>query len=231
MLQWPFRFFVAHVLALALVSASAARQPEAPVREAVERFLLEQTRGLGGEVSVDVGRLDPRNQLPPCKSLTPFLPAASRAWGRTTVGVRCEAPAKWSIYVPATVRVIGEYLVLARALSRGQIVGPDDLVRKRGDLTSDGRGALTDTTQAIGHPARVAVAAGQPLRREMLLLPPVVRRGEQVRVLTSGSGFSVANQGRSLNSAAEGQQVRVRLQSGKVLVGIARHDGVVEIKP
>lgn len=225
------RIVLSLLCAVTLSSMALARQPEEPVRSEVERFLANETRGLPGEVQVEAGALDARNQLPECARLTAFLPAGNRAWGHTTVGVRCEEPAIWTIYVPARIRVLAEYLVLARPLLAGQVIGPDDLERRRGDLADDGEGALVDTTQAVGFQARIAVAAGQPLRREMLRLPPVVRRGDPVRVLTRGPGFSVANQGKALNNAAEGQLVRVRLDSGKVLAGIARHDGVVEIDP
>lgn len=220
------------VLAAGLAAAAAcgAGQPAEPVREAVSGFLRDEAGGLPGRVDIEVGELDPRNQLPECARLQAFLPAASRAWGQTTVGVRCESPATWTIYVPARVRVHGEYLVLARPLRAGQIVGPEDLERRSGDLADDGDGALVDATQAIGHPARFAVAAGQPLRRDMLRLPPVVRRGDPVRVVSRGPGFAVANAGKALNNAAAGHVVRVRLDSGKVLSGIARHDGTVEIE-
>lgn len=213
----------------ALGPQAGARQPDAPVRETITSFLRAETAGLAGEVGIEVGAVDPANLLPPCTALAAFLPAGQRAWGAVSVGVRCEAPAPWTIYVPARVRVSGSYLVLARPLRPGQIVAPDDLARRLGDLAAEGDGAMLDAAQAIGRPARIAVAAGQPLRRDMLRLPPVVRRGEPVRVVSSGAGFAVANEGRALNDAAEGHSVRVRLESGRVLSGTARHDGVVEI--
>lgn len=217
--------------ALALPGGTQARQPEPPVREEVQRLLDEHTRGLAGEVLVTIGPIDPRNRLPECSTLEAFLPAGARAWGSTTVGVRCTAPIAWTIYVPVKVAVFGDYLVVSRPLQAGQLVTASDLARRHGDLASEGDGAMLDAARAIGLPARIAIAAGQPLRSDMLRIPPVVKRGEQVRVLTQGPGFSVANEGRALNDAAEGQIVRIRLGSGKVLVGTARHDGVVEVAP
>jgi len=228
----PPSAFLPLVAMLAGLSAEVpAKQPQPPVRRVVESFLHQQVDGLAGDVSVEVEDIDPLNHLPACDRLAAFMPNGRRAWGRTSVGVRCAAPVEWTIYVAATVRVIGEYLVLARPLRPGQIVSPDDLETRRGDLTSDGAGALIDSTQAVGYPARIAVSAGQPLKREMLRLPPVVRRGQQVRVVTTGQGFTVANEGHALNDAAAGQVVRVRLASGKVLSGTAGEDGAVRIAP
>lgn len=217
--------------ALALPTIAQARQPEQPVREEVQRLLDEHTRGFAGDVRLTIGPIDPRNRLPECANLNAFLPAGARAWGSTSVGVRCTAPIAWTIYVPAKVAVFGDYLVVSRPLQAGQLVTTSDLERRHGDLAAEGDGAMLDAARAVGLPARIAIAAGQPLRSDMLRIPPVVKRGEQVRVVTQGPGFSVANEGRALNDAAEGQQVRVRLGSGKVLVGTARHDGVVELAP
>ncbi len=232
----PMRFPTSALLPFAALLASLsaevpAKQPQPPVRRVVESFLHQRVDALAGEVSVEVEDIDTHNHLPPCDRLAAFMPNGRRAWGRTSVGVRCEAPVEWTIYVAARVRVVGEYLVLSKPLRPGQIVSPDDLETRRGDLATEGAGALIDSTQAVGYPARFAVSAGQPLKREMLRLPPVVRRGQQVRVLTTGRGFTVANEGRALNDAAAGQLVRVRLASGKVLSGTAGEDGAVRIAP
>lgn len=219
------------LLAIALAAPAAAQQNPAPVRDLVEQFLRMETAGLPGRVSLNVGTVDSRNQLPPCDRMEPFLPTGVRAWGRINVGVRCLQPATWTIYVPAQVAVEGDYLVIARPLRPGQIVGPSDLRRETGDLTEQPPSVLTDPTQAQGHAARYALAAGQPLRVEMLRLPPAVLQGQKVRVVSSGPGFQVSNEGVSLNTAAEGQVARVRLPGGQVLGGIARPGGVVEVQP
>ncbi|MCB1955016.1 MAG: flagellar basal body P-ring formation protein FlgA [Rhodocyclaceae bacterium] len=212
-----------------LPGPTEARQPPEPVKALVSRYLAERTAGLAGEIHISVDDLDPNNHLPPCSALAAFLPEGQRAWGNTTVGVSCQEPAPWTAYLTARVEVIGDYLVLARPLRAGQVVGPDDLSWQRGDLTSEGLDALTDATQAVGHPARIAVASGQPLKRAMLHLPPVVQRGQVVRVVTQGSGFSVSNEGKAMNSAGVGESVRVRLQKGRIVTGVAREDGIVDI--
>jgi flagella basal body P-ring formation protein FlgA len=208
-----------------------AQQDPMPVRREVEQLLRSASTGLPGQVNVSVGAVDGRNQLPPCERLEAFLPAGTRAWGRISVGVRCLQPAPWTIYVPAQVAVLGDYLVIAQPLRAGQIVGPGDLRRESGDLTEQPASVLTDPAQAQGHAARYALAAGQPLRAEMLRLPPAVQQGQKVRVVSGGPGFQVSNEGVALNTVGEGQVAQVRLPGGQVLSGIARPGGVVEIRP
>lgn len=219
------------VLCVALAAGSAdAQQALPPVRQAVADFLHQQTSGLPGKVGITVEGLDPQNQLPPCAELTPFLPPGTRAWGRINVGVRCESPVNWTAYVPAQIAVMGEYLITARPIRAGQIVSPADLERRAGDLASEAPNTLTDMTQAVGYSARYTIAAGNPLRADMLRLPQTVRQGQNVKVVGTGSGFTVTNEGHALNAAAAGEPVRVRLGNGQVVSGKARNDGTVELE-
>ena len=130
-----------------------ARQPVAPVRDAVEALLRTQTAGLRGEVSIETGRIDANNQLPACQHLEAFLPAGARAWGAVTVGVRCSAPAQWSLYVPSRVRVVADYLVVARRSARAPDARPGEHRARAGDVAALPGDVLTDAVQAVGHPA------------------------------------------------------------------------------
>lgn len=216
------------MLAAAAVPAHGQQSPQ-PVREAVSAFLERETRGLPGKVEISVGELQARNQLPPCASLEPFLPAGARAWGATNVGVRCDSPVTWTIYLPARVAVMTDYLVTARALMPGQIVSGADVAHRHGDLAAQPANTLTDAAQAVGHHTRYAVAAGQPVRAEMLRIPPAVRQGQTVKVVSKGPGFQVSSEGRALNNAAVGEAVRVRMASGQVVSGTAQAGAIVEV--
>lgn len=216
-------------LAGALPSASLAQQAPAPVQAAVSRFLEAETTGLPGRVQISVAPLDARNQLPACVSLVPFLPAGTRAWGQISVGVRCDSPVEWTAYLQARVTVIGDYLVTARPLRAGQILGPADLIRREGDLAALPEGTLTDLAQASGQTTRFAIPQGSPVRGDMLRIPPAVRQGQAVQVTTVGAGFRVSTEGVALNNAAPGEAVRVRIGGNQVISGTARPGGAVEV--
>ena len=219
------------VIYLALCSLpAAARQDPQPVRRAIEEFLRVQIKGLPGQASFSIGSLEALNNLTPCPVIDVALPAGARAWGRTSVVVRCQAENVWSIYVPVQVRVIGEYLLTARALSQGQVVVEADLARIRGDLTDLPAGVLTDAVQALGKVVAQSVTSGRPLRADMLRQVLVVQAGQSVKLTSSGPGFQVSGaEGRALANAAEGQVVQVRLVSGRIISGIARTGGAVEV--
>ena len=208
---------------------AVARQDPAPVKRAVEEFLRIQVAGLPGEASFSVGAVDANNQLAPCSGFDVSLPPGARLWGRCNVAVRCLGEPGWSVFVPVHVKVVGDYLVTARPLAQGQSLTALDLARQRGDLSNLPAGILTDEQQALGRSARLSIAAGRPLRGDMLQQPLVVQQNQTVKVVTGGPGFQVANEGRALNNGLAGQVVQVRLGNGQVVSGIARAGGIVEI--
>ncbi|KRB93343.1 flagellar basal body P-ring formation chaperone FlgA [Noviherbaspirillum sp. Root189] len=208
---------------------SPQRQDPAALRQVVEQFLRIQTAGLPGQVNLSVGQVDARSSLPACAAPEAFLPNGSRIWGRTTVGVRCTVPSPWTLYISATVQVVGDYIAAAVPLAQGQQVGPNDLVKLKGDLTSLPAGVITDTSQAIGRTMTTSLPAGTPLRNDALRSQAAVQQGQTVRVVSNGPGFSVATEGRALNNASEGQIAQARTASGQVVSGVAKTGGIVEV--
>ncbi|MBR0565949.1 flagellar basal body P-ring formation protein FlgA [Azoarcus sp. L1K30] len=208
---------------------SLAQQPPQPVEAAARQLLETETQGLPGRVEIHISPMDPRNQLPPCAAFKAFLPGGTRAWGQISVGVQCESPVTWQVYLQARIAVQASYLVTARPLRAGQIVGPADLSTRSGDLAALQDNTLTDATQAIGHRTRYALAQGQPVRGDMLRIPAAVQQGQNVKVVSRGEGFQVSSEGRAMNTAAPGEKVRVRMPNNQVVTGTASVDGSVEI--
>lgn len=220
------RFILLVCLATVIRLALAATDP---VIDLAERHARLQTQGLPGKVTINVGSLDPRTQLPPCSAHEAFTPPGARLWGKTHVGVRCLGPNTWSILVPVQITVTSQYVTTARPLAAGQVIQAGDLVTISGDLASQPTGVVTDTTAAIGKTLKNPLAAGQALRADQLLAPLVVRQGQMVRLISKGPGFSVSGEGKAINNAAEGQIVQIRMPSGQVVSGVAQADGTAEI--
>ncbi len=229
----PGRNAMVRHLVLALLSSAVglayANTTPQSLRDAVDRMLVAQTFGTNGKVAIEVGQPDPRLALAACTAIEAFLPVGTRAWGRLNAGVRCTSGANWTAYIPARVRVEGEYLVAARALGRGQVISDADFAFMRGDLTELPPNMITDPQQAIGQSVNVTLAAGQPLRSDWLRAPVAVQQGQTVKLFARGSGFSVSHDGRALATAQSGQNVQVRTGGGQVVSGVARPGGLVEV--
>jgi flagella basal body P-ring formation protein FlgA len=215
--------------ALSLATTTVARQDETALRKAVEQFLIDQSKGLPGEVNVTVGPLDPRLFLASCPGFETFLPQGNKAWGRTTVAVRCTEPAHWTLYISAMVHVNGDYVAAVTPLAQGQQVSDKDIAVVHGDLTALPPGIITSPSQAIGMTVARSVPAGMPVRQDALKSQQAVSSGQVVRLVSSGEGFSVSAEGRALSNAGEGQTVQARTVNGQVVSGIARLGGTVEV--
>ncbi len=216
-------------LAHAQTTPAAGRQNVNALRTVVEQFLRTQTAGLPGTVTVKVGAIDARTALAACPAPEAFLQPGARAWGKTTVGVRCTAPSNWTLYVQAQVNVQADYVAAALPLAQGQPIEQSQLVLMKGDIAAMPNGIITDMAQAIGRTPTVSLVAGTPLRQDTLRSRPVVQQGQAVRLVTSGNGFSVSAEGKAIGNASDGQIVQVRTPSGSVVSGTARSGGMVEV--
>ena len=219
---------LASPLALAQQGAPA-RQDLGAMRQVVEHYLQVQTAGLPGKVSINVGKLDQRMSLAACPSPEAFQQPGARAWGKTTVGVRCSAPALWTVYIQAQVSVVGEYVAAAVPLAQGKEIDTSQLAMVRGDIAALPNGVVTDFAQAVGRTSMVSLASGAPLRLDQLRSKPVVQQGQLVKIVSYGNGFSVSAEARAIGTAADGQVVQARTPAGAIISGLARAGGKVEV--
>jgi len=211
------------------ISGTEERQSPQELRDAVKQFLLRESTGLPGTVNIEVGSIDPRLNLAPCAALETTLPAGSRLWGKVNVAVRCSEPSRWALYVQATVKVSGNYYVTAHPVQQGQTLTEADITALQGDLTSMSSGVVTELAQVLGHTSTMSLGAGIALRQDSLRLQQVVIQGQVIRLMSNGTGFRVSTDAQALNSASEGQLVKVKLNSGQVLSGVAKAGGIVEV--
>lgn len=208
--------------------AAGARQKPEAVRAVVEQYLATQSAGLPGQVSVKVGVIDQRLSLPACPAPEAFQQPGARPWGKTTVGVRCTAPS-WTMYVQAQVSVMADYVAAGVPLAQGQPLLESHLVLVKGDIAAMPNGIITDMAQALGRTPTVSLPAGTPLRVDALRSQQVIKQGQAVRLVSRGSNFSVSSEAKAINNASDGQVVQVRTTAGRIVSGMARDDGTVEI--
>ncbi|WP_423195588.1 MULTISPECIES: flagellar basal body P-ring formation chaperone FlgA [unclassified Cupriavidus] len=209
--------------------APAYSFPDDPVRAAVEQFLLKQAVGLPGKVSVQV--IPPSGgRAPECVAPDPFLPAGSAPWGRVNVGVRCGGERPWTRYIQARVSVLTDYYVASRALAPGEPIEVADLEVRQGDLGTLPRAVVTDPAQVAGAVAANRIAAGSPMRTDLIKRAIAVRSGQTVTVTVEGESFQLSSEGKVLTDAAPGTAVPVRLRNGQVVNAVVRNADTVVLQ-
>jgi len=215
----------------ALAAPAAAPDPLGdPLRAQVQAHLLQAAQahpGLpaGARTEVELGRIDPRLRLAPCERIEPQWPAT--AWGALRVGLRCvQGPARWQVQVSAQVRVWVPGWVGAAGLAPGTALTAAHLRAAEVDLAT---GAVADAALIEGRVLARALAAGAPIRLADLRPRQWFAAGETVEVVAVGPGFRVQGQGQALAPGLDGQRVRVRTESGRVLSGVAVAPAQVEV--
>lgn len=200
----------------------------ARVRDYLQARIPEAQRA---DARIELGRLDPRLRLPACSSaLQAFANGDRAAAGALSVGVRCAGARPWTLYIPARVAVFGPVAVIARPLARGASIQPHDLEIVQRDLSGLTHGYFDTREAAVGKMARQLLSAGQVLQTNQVASPKLVRRGEQVTLRASATGFEVSVAGSALADGVLGQRIRVRNErSRRVVEGEVVAAGAVRV--
>jgi flagella basal body P-ring formation protein FlgA len=217
------------ILLLPGMATAESPQPLKSIHETARSFVERQVPSSPGELQVEVGQMDPRLRLPACEQpLEAFFAPGARQLGNTTVGVRCRGAKAWSLYVPVTIKLTREILVLANPLPHGATLGPSDIRMEPREVSSLASGFLTELRQALGRQLTQTSAPGTPLSPLLLKAPTLVRRGQTVVLLVNSGGLEVRMSGQAMADGAEGQMVRVRnLTSRRVIEGVVTAEGTV----
>jgi flagella basal body P-ring formation protein FlgA len=221
----------AAVLAPVAALAAAGWVPDATLAQAIQVEVLAAAQADPGlppqaRIAVELGRLDPRLRLAPCEQVERRL--AGRAWGATRVELRCARGAtRWRVHLPVTVQVLVPGWVAAADLPAGTVIAAGHLREGEVDL---GIGALGAGEAAVGGRTLArALAAGEPLRAADLRARQWFAAGDPVQLVAVGRGYRVSGQGQALGPGVEGQRVRVRTETGRVVTGLPVAAGRVEV--
>ena len=119
-------------------------------------------------------------------------------------------------------------MVSSRPLQQGTVISAGDFNTQTGEISQPG--IITDEAQIVGKVLKFSISAGHLLKQDMFRLPYAVTQGQSVQVISGGAGFKLRTEGQAMNNAAAGQPAQVKVPSGKVISGIAKSNGIVEIE-
>ncbi|WP_423821837.1 flagellar basal body P-ring formation chaperone FlgA [Salinisphaera sp. SPP-AMP-43] len=229
------RRFLAGVLALlipliSVVASANGSAADDALTQQVEAFLRSVNSDTGDQISVTINT--PTAHMPTCHDPEPFLPGQGRRrTGRITVGIHCPGDRPATRYVQADVRVSGRYFVASRDIVSGQTLSAADISPREGDITRRIDRLVTDQQTIVGQQAKRRIGESTAIVDNMLAPPDVISRGDAVKVVSKGQGFSITTHGEALDDAAAGQRVRVRTSNGTVVSGKPGGPGIVRIGP
>lgn len=179
--------------------------------------------------TVSIGNIDTRLTLPACGTpLEAFLPSGAKVQGKTTIGVRCQTPRPWTLYVPAKVTSFSQVLTTNVPLRRGHIISAEDVSLQTKDSSSLNRAYLSNPEDAIGKVLKRNLARKALLTKTVLAEPHIIIKGQQVDLQAGNRGLQVSVTAIALNGGAVGEKIRVKnLSSNKIIEGTILASGTV----
>jgi len=218
---------VARVDSGAQPADAGARSYQAPIEQLARAAV--GSLPAGARVEIEVGRINPHLKLAPCTRITPHLAAGTRLWGRVSVGLRCSEGARWNVFVPVTVKVFAPAWTAAEPLPAGTVLTAARLRRSEADLAAEASPVVASEEVALGRTLARALQAGEALREADLRPRQWFAAGDTVQLHSNGAGFAISGQGQALGAGIDGQTIKVRTESGRIVQGRATAAGRVEL--
>lgn len=212
--------------------ADAADQARLPAawQQALEQRIKDGTElPPNARLEVQVGAPSPQLRLAPCAAAEPVLPNTPRRWGTGRIGLRCTAGARWNLYLPVTVKVFAPAVVLTQPLPAGTELSAAHLKLAEADIAAAPSPTFEQSEALIGRRLAIGLAAGAEVRLADLRARQWFAAGDPVTLVAVGSGFAVEGEGQAMSPGLEGQPVRVRTPSGRIVMGTPSGERRVEV--
>lgn len=223
---------VAFTFGLPAAAHATATQSHAAILETARAFLQQQLKANPGRSEIRLGQLDRRLRLVPCDgALRAFLPAGAAVTGNTSVGVQCTGSAAWKIRVQAQIAIVDRVVISRGFIPRGTVLTREHLTLAEREINAVSQGYIKDMDGALGKQLKYPIREGLIVTPGMLERPALVKRGDEVTILSRGNTFEVRMKGNALANGAEGDRIRVRnLNSSRIIEGTVRADGTVVVQ-
>lgn len=209
-----FRFAataVALVTLRPLHAAAPAYEQPARIAKAAEAAVREAAGSGAPNLVAVADSPDARLQLQPCAiPLRTAIAGDGQLREHTTVAVRCESSAPWTLYIGVTLSTHAPVLVAQHALARDAIPTPADFTTVVRTLPGLSNHYVSDASQLVGQRLRRPVSMGEALDVDALSVSAVVHRGQQLTLLAHTAGMEVRVSVVALMDGKPDERIRVQ---------------------
>jgi flagella basal body P-ring formation protein FlgA len=108
--------------------------------------------------------------------------------------------------------------VLGRAVRNGQVIGDGDIVWKDVRESALDANFVVESESLIGKTPRTTLRSGEMVRRNELMAPIVIAKGELVTMVVSTPLMTLTAQGKATENGAEGQAIKVENTRSRTVV-------------
>lgn len=211
--------------------AHADRQSLSSIALQAESFISNYPYETTYSVDVKLSQLDNRLNLKPCNNkLDIKFTRADRTMGSTSLSIRCHSPVNWQIHLPATINVYNDVIVNKYPLVKGQLINPDNIQYQKKNISKLRQGYFRASEALSQLQAKRNLPANSILSSTNLTQRLLVNSGQQVSIILNFKGLQIKSSGKALQSASQGQSVKVKNnRSKKIVEGIVTGEGQITV--
>ncbi len=135
-----------------------------------------------------------------------------------------------SLRAYAIVEVKEPVVVAAKNIFMRKVILPNMVKIAEVPIKNNNINFIKSLKEVVGKISKRYIREGEPIYRDIVQQPPMVKRGEIVNVLAQSSGISINTKGKVLENGYYNKSVRVQnLTSGKVFTAIVKGYGQVTV--
>ncbi|MBL6998428.1 MAG: flagellar basal body P-ring formation protein FlgA [Gammaproteobacteria bacterium] len=208
------------------------RQSLASITLQAESFLAAQAYSSPYPARFKLSRLDSRLNLKPCtQSLDIKFTRAEKVIGNSSLTIRCQSPVSWQIHLPVRVDLYDDIAVNKSPLIKGQSINSSQIIYQKKKVSNLQQGYYRKSDPVERLKVKRNLASGTILTTANLEPKLMVTSGQKVTILLSIDGLQIKSSGFALQSARQGQIIKVKnTQSDKIIEGVVLSEGVVNVR-
>ncbi|OQX20592.1 MAG: flagella basal body P-ring formation protein FlgA [Desulfobulbaceae bacterium A2] len=200
----------------------------------VEEYLQSQRQRLPAEAEIRFTpeRLPQVCALPAGEVVWDVLPSSPNVFNSSSFSLiaRAQGRTVCNLVVRGRVEAMAPVAMAVRTLQRGEAVGTGDLRMSRQDLLRQ-RQPFLQPADLIGMIATRTVAAGVVFEARDVAPPPVIKKGEVVKLMTGGGNFQLSTAAVATSDGADDSVILVRnLNSNKIIHARVSGPGIVTVE-
>ena len=203
------------------VTRLSAALPTQRIQRAVEAAIRSQMPWNNEDVTINSIQFDSGVNLPTGKLTYRIVPKRHEDYlGSTILALHLYVDGELvrKLWVNATISVMADVVTVVRALGKHQHIQLEDLSIRRRDLSELTADTVKRLEDALGYRTTRMIYPNTVLRSGMVALPPLVKRGDLVKIVAAAGPMTITATGLVKQQGRKGDMVRVMNTDSKRVI-------------
>ena len=193
-------------------------QTTASIDKAI-RYFISSSLPAETEYKATLSQFDSRLKIPFCKqALEIFLRNGSLKAGRNSIGIKCNAQKKWTLYNSVNISIFKDIVSLSQPIRRGEIFNENMLQLMTQDIATLRSGYFTDLKAIVHKEATRNLSIGSVVTKANVTEPKLVKRGEKVFIKINSPNLEISTAGIAMMDGIKNQSIKIKNQKSKQII-------------